>query len=245
MHMYTIEGFTFVLQAAQQFNGQCGCRLCEYEGVSTQVGTWNGHTKTYPRPVHQPEKRTDDSIRAQANLTAETKKPVSFYKMYISYTIDTPKTHTSLYKLWVLIKILGCWWTGLGILFIPCKLCNISVQQSKFSSSVEWFPLCILVFFFQITKSLDKKLLVLPVFPMPRTWWKNMSQPEHYMSIDQNLFDQWPRLIRDDTVYLKPKGRPSYHSRRSGFAQRCNVGFYLSASDKQEVERLLSVTYCK
>ena len=45
---------------------------------------------------------------------------------------------------------------------------------------------------------------------------KRASIQRGHVAIISRLFDQRPRLIRDDTVYLKPKGRPSYHSRRSG-----------------------------
>ena len=69
---------------------------------------------------------------------------------------------------------------------------------------------------------------------------KRASVQRGHAAIIAGLFDHRPKLIRDDTVYIKPKGLPHYHSRRSGFAQRCNVGFYLSSSDRQEVERLLS-----
>ena len=83
----------------------------------------------------------------------------------------------------------------------------------------------------------DNAVAVVERAPGRRKW---ASIQSGHAAIIAGLFDQRPRLIRDDKVFLKPKGRPSYHSRWSGFAQRCNVGFYLSASDRQEVERLLS-----
>ena len=50
----------------------------------------------------------------------------------------------------------------------PCKLCQISLKQGRFPSSVGGFPLCIsLLFPSQITKFPCKELPVLPVFSRP------------------------------------------------------------------------------
>ena len=59
--------------------------------TSHRLHTWWINTKAYPLSPVQPSKRTDDSIRAQANLAAERKQPVSFDKTYIAYTLPHQK----------------------------------------------------------------------------------------------------------------------------------------------------------
>ncbi len=54
------------------------------------------------------------------------------------------------------------------------------------------------------------------------------------------LFDDDLIRIRRNQIFLKPKARGEFHSRRIGTAQRCNAGFLCEERDKDIITQHLS-----